>query len=159
MRKTLVAFLLALLLVGALALSACGQDETVTTNTRETTESAALGGSTSTVSSSGDTVSTVTDGAPGSQETATTDEQMTSAWQRFTSEELAQFDGKDGRPAYVAVDGVVYDVSDSSIWPEGVHTVCNLGAMAGQDLSDVLAQAPARMRALMEEMPVVGSLD
>ena len=73
--------------------------------------------------------------------------------------ELAQFDGKDGRPAYVAVDGVVYDVSGSSKWPEGMHTSCNLGAMAGQDLSDVLAQAPPRMRTLMEAMPVVGSLD
>ena len=161
MKKHLTAFLLVLVLVltGALALSACGQDETETANTSEATGSAASGSSISTVTSSEDTVSTVTSGPPSSQETATTDKQLTSAWQRFTSEELAQFDGKDGRPAYVAVDGVVYDVSDSSRWPEGVHTVCNLGSMAGQDLSDVLAQAPPRMRTLMEQMPVVGSLD
>ena len=159
MRKPLTAFLLVLLLTGALALSACGQDEAETTNTSETMGSAAEEGSISTVTSSEDMVSTVTSGPPGSEETATADEQLTSAWQRFTSEELAQFDGKDGRPAYVAVDGVVYDVSDSSQWPEGEHTSCNLGAMAGKDLSDVLAQAPARMRALMEAMPVVGSLD
>ena len=159
MRKPLTAFLLTLLLVGVFALAACDQDGTMTTNTSETTGSAASGSSMSTVPSSEDAVSTITSGGPNGDKTTTTGNQLTSAWQRFTSEDLAQFDGKDGRPAYVAVDGVVYDVSDSSRWPEGVHTVCNLGAMAGQDLSDILAQAPARMRALMKEMPVVGSLD
>jgi predicted heme/steroid binding protein len=76
----------------------------------------------------------------------------------FTMEELAQFDGKDGSPAYVAVDGVIYDVSDSSLWPEGEHVNCNLDAMAGRDLSEVIGQAPPRMRDLLEEFPVVGNL-
>jgi predicted heme/steroid binding protein len=76
----------------------------------------------------------------------------------FALAELAQFDGKDGRPAYVAVDGVVYDVSGSAQWPQGDHTPCNLDAMAGKDLSEVLKQSPARMRALIEAQPVVGKL-
>lgn len=30
----------------------------------------------------------------------------------FTTTELAEFDGRNGHPAYVAVKGVVYDVSN-----------------------------------------------
>lgn len=32
---------------------------------------------------------------------------------KFTREELAQYDGKNGNPAYVAYKGKVYDVSVS----------------------------------------------
>lgn len=76
----------------------------------------------------------------------------------FTLDELAQFDGLEGRPAYVAVDGVVYDVSGSTQWAQGSHSSCSLGASAGRDLSELIRQAPATMRALLEQMPVVGSL-
>ena len=34
----------------------------------------------------------------------------------LTLEELAKFNGKDGNPAYVAVDGIIYDVSASPAW-------------------------------------------
>ena len=76
----------------------------------------------------------------------------------FTLQELADFDGKDGSPAYVAVEGVVYDVSDSRSWTAGTHGRCNLGATAGQDLSELITQAPPNMRTLLEAMPVVGTL-
>jgi predicted heme/steroid binding protein len=76
----------------------------------------------------------------------------------FTLDELATFTGQNGKPAYVAVDGVVYNVTDSSYWKAGKHSTCNLGAMAGQDLSDLIKQAPARMRSDLQRMPVVGSL-
>lgn len=77
----------------------------------------------------------------------------------FTLEELAQFDGLEGRSAYVAVDRVVYDVSGSARWPDGRHLPCSLGAIAGRDLSAEIEQAPANMRALLEKMPVVGRLE
>jgi cytochrome b involved in lipid metabolism len=40
----------------------------------------------------------------------------------FTLEELAQFNGKDGNPAYVAVNGKVYDVTDVPAWRGGENT-------------------------------------
>ena len=49
----------------------------------------------------------------------------------FTKEELRKYDGKDGYPAYVAVDGVVYDVSKIFQWKGGMH----YGLIAGQDLT------------------------
>lgn len=37
----------------------------------------------------------------------------------FTLEELAKYNGQNGKPAYVAVDGIVFDVSD--IFINGQH--------------------------------------
>jgi len=51
------------------------------------------------------------------------------ALKTFTLSELAQYDGQNGRPAYVAVDGIVYDVS--SLFIGGAH----FSHYAGQDLS------------------------
>lgn len=76
----------------------------------------------------------------------------------FTLDELSEYDGADGKSAYVAVDGVVYDVTGSRVWSGGAHAVCGLGAAAGQDLSEVLKKAPSTMRTLLEKMPVVGEL-
>jgi predicted heme/steroid binding protein len=39
----------------------------------------------------------------------------------FSTDELAGYDGKEGRPAYVAWRGKVYDVSGSPEWEEGEH--------------------------------------
>jgi len=76
----------------------------------------------------------------------------------FTVQELAGFDGKNGKPAYVAVDGVVYDVTGSANWPGGKHSPCSLDSAAGKDLSEVIKQAPPRMRTYIQAKPVVGSL-
>ena len=32
----------------------------------------------------------------------------------FTEKELGKYDGQNGNPAYVAIDGVVYDVTNVS---------------------------------------------
>jgi predicted heme/steroid binding protein len=57
----------------------------------------------------------------------------------FTREELAEFDGREGRPAYVAYEGVVYDVSESAMWGDGDHEGQHT---AGGDLTAEHEDAP-----------------
>ncbi len=56
-----------------------------------------------------------------------------------THQQLQENNGKDGKPAYLAYQGKVYDVSASSFWLEGDHMGMH---EAGKDLTDELAQAP-----------------
>lgn len=57
----------------------------------------------------------------------------------LTLEELAGCDGKEGRPAYFAQEGKIYDASASRLWKDGVH----MGRHhAGTDLTDALKTAP-----------------
>lgn len=56
----------------------------------------------------------------------------------FTLDELAKNDGLDGRPAYYAYQGVVYDVTDSPLWKLGKH----FSHFAGRDLSNAMSGAP-----------------
>ena len=51
---------------------------------------------------------------------------------------LAAFDGKDGKPAYAAHGGKVYDLSGSSLWAEGKHMTHS----AGGDMTGVIGRAP-----------------
>ena len=57
----------------------------------------------------------------------------------FTLDELKQYDGKHGRPAYIAYKGNVYDVSDDFLWVEGDHQYEHT---AGKDLTEDMSRAP-----------------
>lgn len=57
----------------------------------------------------------------------------------FTERELQQFDGTRGKPAYIAYDGVVYDVAASPLWRGGLHQELHY---AGIDLTRTLRKAP-----------------
>ncbi len=72
----------------------------------------------------------------------------------FDLEELSQFDGKDGKPAYIAVHGWVIDVSDSKLWKEGVHMKRHY---AGKDLTTDIKAAPHSLETLAK-FPQVGIL-
>lgn len=72
----------------------------------------------------------------------------------FTLEELHHFDGKEGRPAYIAYKGKVYDVSGSRLWKDGSHARKHL---AGHDLSDALKTAPHGEEKVLS-MPVAGRI-
>lgn len=72
----------------------------------------------------------------------------------FTKEELAQYDGKDGKPTYVAVKGKVYDVSGSEQWEDGEHQFMH---NSGKDLSDEILDAP-HDEDVLSGFKVVGTL-
>jgi len=71
----------------------------------------------------------------------------------MTIEELAEFDGLEGRKAYIAVDGFIYDVTDSDAWNNGLHN----GYQAGQDLSVGINASP-HGKSFLERVPKVGTL-
>lgn len=73
----------------------------------------------------------------------------------LTIEELAEYDGKDGSPAYIAVDGVIYDVSNSDFWEEGQHN----GFEAGQDLTDEILSESPHGDSVLDRLTVVGTLE
>lgn len=73
----------------------------------------------------------------------------------FTLEELAEFDGKDGARAYVAVQGVVYDVTDLPRWEGGTHN----GYDAGQDLTDIILNKSPHGLSTLERATKVGILE
>lgn len=63
-----------------------------------------------------------------------TDSQLT----RFTKDDLATYNGKNGNPAYVAYKNVVYDVTNVKKWVNGEHN----GNRAGNDLTQALSGSP-----------------
>lgn len=72
----------------------------------------------------------------------------------FTPEELAGFNGQDGKPAYVAYSGKVYDVSQSRMWRNGQHMKRH---DAGADHTEVFSQAPHGPEVL-ERVTLAGAL-
>lgn len=74
----------------------------------------------------------------------------------LTAAELAAYDGKDGQPAYVAVDGVVYDVTDVPQWANGDHYE---GMTAGQDLTEQIETLSPHGTSVLDGLPVVGTLE
>lgn len=71
----------------------------------------------------------------------------------FTKEELKKFNGQDGNPTYVAIDGTVYDVTDIPAWQGGKHH----GNLAGLDQSEAIRQSPHGL-GVLEKLPKVGKL-
>ena len=73
---------------------------------------------------------------------------------KFTLDELKQYDGKDGRPAYIVFNGKVYDVTDSYMWTDGDHQGQHA---AGKDLTSEIGMAPHSEETL-ERVKLVGVL-
>jgi predicted heme/steroid binding protein len=57
----------------------------------------------------------------------------------ITKDELAGCDGQEGRPAWIAFMGMVYDVTASPLWKNGNHQALH---QAGTDVSRELSRAP-----------------
>ncbi len=75
----------------------------------------------------------------------------------LTEKQLREFDGKNGRPAYVAVHGVIYDVTQSRLWRGGEHDPSDGQGYAGYDLTELLDLSPHGDKYVVK-FPVVGRL-
>jgi predicted heme/steroid binding protein len=73
--------------------------------------------------------------------------------QEFTETTLKDFNGQNGQPAYVAVDGIVYDVSSVAAWQGGKHH----GNLAGLDQSEMIRHSP-HGPSVLANLPQVGKL-
>lgn len=72
----------------------------------------------------------------------------------LTLEELARFNGKDGQRAFIAVDGIIYDVTDSRAWKDGMHN----GFEAGKDLTEEIKTKSPHGIGKLEGITQVGKL-
>ncbi len=121
--------ILVMMLLLSLSLAACGTTQQSTTET---------------------TTETTTESTENTESTESTE----AAALELTLEELAKYNGQDGNPAYIAVDGVIYDVTDSPAWTNGGHN----GFEAGQDLTDAIKNQSPHGVSMLEGLPVVGKL-
>lgn len=71
----------------------------------------------------------------------------------FTQSQLSLRNGQDRQEIWVAVNGKIYDVSESRMWKMGRH----YDHWAGQDLTEELADAP-HLPEVIEKFPLVGML-
>ncbi len=72
----------------------------------------------------------------------------------YTLQELSRYDGKDGNPAFVAVNGIVYDVTDNAAWAAATH----FGLTAGRDLTNAFASCHAG-QPILNRLNAVGVLE
>lgn len=71
----------------------------------------------------------------------------------FTADELSRYNGKDGNPAYVAVNGTVYDVTNNAAWAAATH----FGLTAGKDVTGEFASCHAG-QPILSRLKVVGKI-
>ena len=70
----------------------------------------------------------------------------------FTRDQLATYTGRNGNPAYVAVNGIVYDVTNNKAWSAATH----FGLPAGKDLTAEFASCHAAQQWILGTLRPVG---
>jgi predicted heme/steroid binding protein len=71
----------------------------------------------------------------------------------YSKQQLALRNGQDKPEIWVALNGLIYDVTDSRLWHNGKH----YEHWAGQDLTDELKDAP-HTESVFLKFKVVGQL-
>jgi len=69
----------------------------------------------------------------------------------FTLDELKKYNGQNGNGAYIAIDGLVYDVTNAPKWQNGRHQ----RLAAGNDLSKDISSSP-HGKDILKSLSVVG---
>jgi predicted heme/steroid binding protein len=78
---------------------------------------------------------------------------LTETLPTYTKSQLALRNGQDKPEIWVALDGLIYDVTRSRLWREGKH----YEHWAGQDLTDELKDAPHNEK-VFDKFKVIGRL-
>jgi predicted heme/steroid binding protein len=72
----------------------------------------------------------------------------------FSKDELEKFDGKEGRPFYIAFKGRIYDLSNSKLWVQGTHMGVHT---RNENLAETIKNAP-HGEEMLERFTVLGTL-
>ena len=73
----------------------------------------------------------------------------------MTLEYVSQYNGQDGNRAYIVVDNIVYDVTDSARWQNGMHN----DYQAGNDLTDEIENISPHGISVLDRMEKVGVIE
>ena len=80
--------------------------------------------------------------------------EISDQWLQLSLEQLSYYDGLQGRPAYIAYQNKIYDVTNASGWSQGSHEGMHL---AGQDCTDILQSAP-HGTSVLNQLLIIGDL-
>lgn len=83
------------------------------------------------------------------------DKKMRSTDNVFTKEQLSEYDGQNRNKIYIAVDGIVYDVTDKDTWSGWRH----YGVAAGKDLTNYFNNCHKNQRDILNKLEIVGRLE
>jgi predicted heme/steroid binding protein len=92
-----------------------------------------------------------------SETSSSTPTTVTPSERTFTKAELAAGNGIDKNPCYVAVDGTVYEISNSILWVMGVHTPTKGLIKCGEDHSQTILNSP-HGKSKLKYLDTVGKL-
>ncbi len=140
-KKAKILSIILLLIASVLYLSACNQSEEAADKVPDN-------------SGSSETAETTTDDEALEQSEEPEKPEKDSDKNGLTMEDIAYYDGKEGRPAYIVIEGVIYDVTNVTHWAEGTH----FGFEAGTDMTDALDVEAPHEADLLKEAEVVGKI-
>ena len=89
----------------------------------------------------------------GLQNSENTNNSQIDTMRTFTEAELSRYNGRDGNPAYVAVNGIVYDVTNNAAWGGATH----FGLVAGTDVTSQFASCHSG-QPILSKLEVVGKM-
>lgn len=78
----------------------------------------------------------------------------TTNMKEFTIEELEEYDGENGKPAYVAIDGIVYDVTNVPKLKEEPHLELEFGT----NLTMMFKKCHGDNTGVLIGIPIVGTI-